>query len=226
MDRALEAVVKVAVESVKSLGGGVVLGLGSGRTSAAFIKSLAAEEGPRIVEAVIPTSIQSEAAASEAGFRIGSLYNYESIEIYVDSFDQCNVSGDLVKGMGGALAREKLLMRLARSVLLIGTEEKLVEKLSIPVPLEVLSYAAPAIPRLLREKGWNVRVKTSEGKSGPVVTDNGNVLMLVEMGVVNDPPLVERELKMIPGVVEAGIFPNRGYKVIVGMRDGAVREIT
>ncbi len=224
--RDLEAVVRVAVERVTGLGRGVVLGLGSGRTAAAFIKSLAASGGARTVEAVIPTSLQAEAAASENGFRIGSLYNYEDLDIYVDSFDQCSLAGDLVKGMGGALAREKLLMRLARFVLLIGTEEKLAEKLSAPIPLETIPYAAPTLPRLLRGKGWSVRAKISEGKAGPVVTDNGNVLMLVEVGVVDDPPLLERELKMIPGVVEVGVFPNRGYKVIIGMRDGTIREIT
>ncbi len=224
--KGFEAVVRVAVERVAGLGRGIVLGLGSGRTSAAFIKSLAASEGARIVEAVIPTSLQAEAAASENGFRIGSLYNYEGVDIYVDSFDQCSFAGDLVKGMGGALAREKLLMRLARSVLLIGTEVKLAERLSSPIPLEVLPYAAPALPRLLRARGWGVKARTCEGKAGPVITDNGNVLMLVEVGVLDDPPLIERELKMIPGVVEAGVFPNRGYKVIVGMRDGTIREIT
>lgn len=225
-DRGLESVIKVAVERVTGLGRGIVLGLGSGRTSAAFIKSLAANAGARVVEAVVPTSLQAEAAASENGFKIGSLYNYGGVDIYVDSFDQCSLEGDLLKGMGGALAREKLLMRLAGTVLLIGTEEKLAEKLTSPIPLEALPYAAPALPRLLRDRGWSVRPRTGEGKAGPVITDNGNVLMLVEVGVVEDPPLIERELKMTPGVVEAGVFPNRGYKVIVGMRDGTIREIT
>lgn len=223
---ALESVLEAAVERVLSLGAGVVLGLGSGRTSEAFIKALGAAGGQKVVEAVIPTSIQAEAAASAAGFKVGSLYNYMDIDIYVDSFDQCSLRGDLVKGMGGALAREKLLMRLSKAILLIGTEEKLSEKLSAPIPLEVLPFAAPAIPRLVRDKGWSVSPRRSEGKAGPVVTDNGNLLMLAEVGVVEEPERVEVELKTIPGVVEAGIFPNRGYKVLIGTHSGGLREIT
>ncbi|MEM2038503.1 MAG: ribose-5-phosphate isomerase A, partial [Nitrososphaerota archaeon] len=64
-----------------------------------------------------------------------------------------------------------------------------------------------------------------EGKAGPVITDNGNLLMLVEVGEVEEPEEMERELKMIPGVVEVGIFPNKGYRVLIGLEDGRVREI-
>lgn len=111
-------------------------------------------------------------------------------------------------------------------MLLIGTEEKLSEKLTAPIPLEALPPAAPAVARLIQMRGWRVGLKESEGKAGPVITDNGNVLMLAELGVVEEPARIEVELKMLPGVVEVGIFPNRGYKVIIGMNDGTVREIT
>ncbi|MCS7145853.1 MAG: ribose 5-phosphate isomerase A [Nitrososphaerota archaeon] len=224
--RGLEAVVDVAVERVKRLGKGLVLGLGTGRTSTAFIRRLAEAAEPGMLEAIIPTSIQAEEAAARLGFKVGSLYNFGEVDIYVDSFDQCSRSGDVVKGMGGALAREKLLTTLARTVLLIGTEEKLSEKLTAPIPLEALPPAAPAVARLIQMRGWRVGLKESEGKAGPVITDNGNVLMLAELGVVEEPARIEVELKMLPGVVEVGIFPNRGYKVIIGMNDGTVREIT
>lgn len=102
--RGLEAVVDVAVERVKRLGKGLVLGLGTGRTSTAFIRRLAEAAEPGMLEAIIPTSIQAEEAAARLGFKVGSLYNFGEVDIYVDSFDQCSRSGDVVKGMGGALA--------------------------------------------------------------------------------------------------------------------------
>jgi ribose 5-phosphate isomerase A len=221
----LEKVVREAVERVLSLGLGLVLGLGTGRTSARFIGELARAAPPGAVECVIPTSFQSETAASKAGFRIGSLSNYSSVDVYVDSFDQCNVRGDLIKGMGGALAREKLLMTLARSVILIGTEEKLSETLNIPVPIEVLTFAAPAIPILLQRKGWRVVEKTSQGKAGPVITDNGNILMLADVGAINEPEKAEWELKVTPGIVEVGLCPRKGHRVLIGRRGGELLEI-
>jgi len=222
---ALESVVQAAVQRVTSFGRGVILGLGTSQTSAAFIERLATTVGTQAIEAVIPTSIQAESRATSLGFRAGSLYNYLDIDIYVDSFDQCDIRGDLIKGMGGALAREKLLMSLAKNVLLIGTEEKLSDRLKAPVPLEVIPFAAPAASSILRSRGWKACPKVSEGKAGPVITDNGNLLMLVEVGEVEEPEEMERELKMIPGVVEVGIFPNKGYRVLIGLEDGRVREI-
>ncbi len=222
---ALESVVREAVEKVLSSGRGLVLGLGTGKTSTRFVAELAKAAPSGAVSCVIPSSLQSEAAAAAAGFRIGSLLNHPSIDIYVDSFDQCNNRGDVIKGMGGALAREKLLMALARSVILAGTEDKLSERLNIPVPLEVLTFAAPAIPQLLQSRGWRAAAKISEGKAGPVITDNGNVLMLVELGEITDPAGVEVELKSVRGVVEVGVCPRTNFTVLIGRESGEVLEI-
>ncbi len=222
---ALESVVREAVEEVLSLGRGLVLGLGTGRTSARFVAELAKAAPRGVVDCVIPSSLQSEAAAAAAGFGIGSLQNHPSIDVYVDSFDQCNTRGDVIKGMGGALAREKLLMALASSVILAGTEDKLSEKLSIPVPIEVLTFAAPVIPLLLQSRGWRAAAKTSEGKAGPVITDNGNVLMLVELGEIADPARIEVELKSMRGVVEVGICPRTNFTVLIGRESGGVLKI-
>jgi len=221
----LEAVIRVAVERVRALKPSV-LGVGTGTTSNAFIRAVAAELGPGSVDAVIPSSIQAESLAAELGFRVGSLYSYPAIDVYVDSFDQCSASGDMLKGMGGALAREKVLAALARRPIFIGTEEKFAERLAGPIPLEVLPFAAPAVQRLLGMRGWRATPRLSGGKAGPVITDNGNVLMLVELGVIEGAARLEAELKALPGVVEVGIFPNRGYEVLVGKNGGRVMVVS
>ncbi|MCS7143148.1 MAG: ribose 5-phosphate isomerase A [Aigarchaeota archaeon] len=219
--------VRAAIEFVESLGDGLVLGLGSGRTAETLIRELAERPGSRtgLIREVVATSLQSEVTAASLNFRTISPLSGSIPDIYVDSFDQSDGKGNVVKGGGGALAREKILMFSSRRVLMIGDETKLRERIDMPIPVEVIPFGCSYFKRFAESRGWRPAMRTGAGKFGPVVTDNGNILFDVSVPVVDDPIRLEVEMKMIPGVVEAGIFPNRGYKILVGRSDGSVTQL-
>ncbi|MEM4211952.1 MAG: ribose-5-phosphate isomerase RpiA [Nitrososphaerota archaeon] len=224
-ERARMAVVDVAIKTVASLGSNITIGLGTGSTSALFINMLSRTIGTESVRAVIPTSYQSEEEAAKAGFKIAYLREVKRPDIYVDSFDQCDLQGNVIKGGGGAVTREKLLMVLSRKVLLIGDEQKLVNKLNMAVPIEVIPFAIHGVITMISEMGWKPIIRQAAGKAGPVITDNGNLILDVDIGVIENPSEAELKLRVIPGVVEVGICTRRGYQILIGMNDGTVKSI-
>ncbi|MEM2931733.1 MAG: ribose-5-phosphate isomerase RpiA [Nitrososphaerota archaeon] len=224
-ERARMAVVDAAIKTVASLGSNITIGLGTGSTSALFINMLSRTIGTESVRAVIPTSYQSEEEAAKAGFKIAYLREVKRPDIYVDSFDQCDLQGNVIKGGGGAVTREKLLMALSRKVLLIGDDQKLVNKLNMAVPIEVIPFAIHGVITMISEMGWKPIIRQAAGKAGPVITDNGNLILDVDIGVIENPSEAELKLRVIPGVVEVGICTRRGYQILIGMSDGTVKSI-
>lgn len=224
-EKARMEAINAAINILASVGKDIILGLGTGTTSAMFINMLSKNVETGIIRAVIPTSYQSEEEVVKAGFKIISLREVTSPDVYIDSFDQCDVYGNVIKGGGGAVTREKLLMRLSRKVILIGEEQKLVEKLNIPVPVEVVPFAVHGVSAIISSIGWRPMIRQASGKAGPVITDNGNFMLDVDVGLIDAPSEVEQRLKLIPGVVEAGICPRKGYQVIIGTSDGSVKSI-
>jgi len=222
---ARRAAAKRALELVASEGR-MVLGLGTGTTVVTFVDLLVEEGATKSVEAVVPTSRQSEELARRAGLRIASLGDFPEPDVYVDSFDQVDRAGNSVKGGGAAHAREKVLMAASRKVVLIGDHLKLRDRLSGPVPVEVLPFAVDFLLRAFDGMGMRPSLRhAGQGKVGPVVTENGNLVIDLNPDVVDDPAALEARVKLMPGVVEVGICPNRGYKVIVGMPDGSTIEL-
>ena len=224
-ERARMVAVEAAIKAVRGIGSNITLGLGTGSTSALFINTLSRTVDRDLIKAVIPTSYQSEEEAARAGFRIAYLREVKRPDVYVDSFDQSDMQGNVIKGGGGAVTREKLLMTLSRKVILIGDEQKLVERLSMPVPVETIPFAIHGVATIVSEMGWRPIIRQATGKAGPVITDNGNLILDVDMGVIDNPFDAELKLRLIPGVVEVGICPRRGYQILIGMRDGTVKSI-
>lgn len=224
-EKARAAAVEAAIKAVISTGSNITLGLGTGTTSALFINTLSRKVGRDVIRAVVPTSYQSEEEAVKAGFRIAYLREVRRPDVYVDSFDQCDMQGNVIKGGGGAVTREKLLMALSRKVILIGDEQKLVERLSMPVPVETIPFAVHGVSTIISEMGWHPIIRQGAGKAGPVITDNGNLILDVDMGVIENPSDAELKLRLIPGVVEVGICTRRGYQILIGMSDGTVKSI-
>ena len=122
-------------------------------------------------------------------------------------------------------SREKVLAQSAKRVIYIGDHLKLAEKLSMPIPVEVLEYAYPHVKRILESWGMKLVPRKSKGKLGPVITDNGNILADVDAGIIDSPEELDSKLKSISGVIETGIFPKLANLIIIGYPDGTVRRI-
>ncbi|MCS7117699.1 MAG: ribose 5-phosphate isomerase A [Thaumarchaeota archaeon] len=214
-----EAAAVRAVETLLSLGRDLFLGLGTGSTVEVFGRVLKERGATSAVRAVIPTSRQSEEVARRVGLRVTGLAECVEPDVYVDSFDLVDRSGNSVKGGGAAVTREKVLMRASKKVVLIGDSAKLVDRLRGPVPVEVLPFAVDYLMHLFTEQRWSPKLRVGTGKVGPVVTENGNFILDLMTGELDDAASTELYVKSIPGVVEVGICPNRGYTVLVGAGD-------
>ncbi|ACB39128.1 ribose 5-phosphate isomerase A [Pyrobaculum neutrophilum] len=218
----------VAREAVKYIKSGMVVGLGSGTTAREFIKALG-ELGPRDV-ALVATSVDSELLAVEVGLgdRLRPLWAVDRIDIAVDGADEVTEEKILLKGRGGALLREKVVDYMAERFLVLIEEHKLVQHIPArnPIPIEVVPWAWRSVARAVEAKfGGTAKLRQDGAKLGPALTDNGNYLLdWTPPGPVE--PSLEEELKLIPGVVENGIFSKRrDATVLVARGDGTLKVL-
>jgi len=217
----IEAAKRRAAESaVDCVDSGAVVGLGSGSTAAHAIRAL----GDRDVRGV-PTSFQSREVGLEAGVPLVELDQVDGVDVAIDGADQV-AGGDAIKGGGGAHAREKIVDLAADRLLLVVDSRKESEVLDHPVPVEVLPAARTTVVAGITEMGGDPTLRRADRKSGPVVTDNGNLVLDCAFGSIEDPAALARSLATLPGVVEHGLFVDVADELHVGTGDGtAVREL-
>ncbi len=188
---------------------GMVVGLGTGSTVAWTIQRLGVrvkEEGLNILG--VPTSYQAEALAIASGINLTTLSQRPVIDLAIDGADQIDFKLFAIKGGGAAHTREKVVSASARRFVVVADESKYVERLSRPVPVEVLPFAVRPVEQWLKELGGTPVLRLGRMKDGPVITDNGNFVMDVDFGVIEDPGALAAKLCPIPGVVEHGLFDN------------------
>lgn len=197
---------EAAAELVKD---GMVVGLGTGSTVAWTIKRLCErvkEEGLDFLG--IPTSYQAEDLAISCGIKLTTLNQHPILDLAIDGADQMDFNLFAIKGGGAAHTREKVVSCSAREFVVVADESKYVKKLSHPVPVEVLPFASRLVERRLRDLGGVPVLRLGRMKDGPMITDNGNFVMDVDFGVIEDPQWLAAKISPIPGVVEHGIFDN------------------
>jgi ribose 5-phosphate isomerase A len=201
---------KAAYEAVKHVKDGFVVGLGSGSTAACAIEAL----GERVKREnlsllAVPTSYQAFLLAAEHKIPVTTLEEHGVIDVTIDGADQIDPELNLIKGMGAALAREKIVASASKQNVIVADVSKRVDVLGENgqvVPVEVLPFAIGLVRRRIGEFGGSVVLREGKGKVGPVVTDNGNFVLDAGFGVIRDAVGLEVKLKMVPGVVETGLF--------------------
>ena len=211
----------VADAAIKDVENGMVVGLGSGSTAALMIKSLAKEIATGKLKNVkgVPTSFQSEVLALELNIPIIDLASVSQIDIAIDGADEVDPSFQLIKGGGACHVREKLVASKAQKLLIVVDETKLVQNLNIgfPLPIEVLPSAWKQVKDTITEMDGVATLRMAEKKAGPVVTDQGNLILDVLFNEgIKDPGSTEMIINNIPGVLENGLFVNLTDKVLVG----------
>jgi ribose 5-phosphate isomerase A len=147
------------------------------------------------------------------------------LDLTIDGADQVDKELNLIKGMGGALMREKIVASAAKQFVVVADETKLVEKLGTthPIPVEVLPFALSTVVARMEELGGKAVLREGKRKVGPVVTDNGNFILDVEFGSVDALDELDVAVKLIPGVLETGLFVGMADVVYLGKQDGVVR---
>jgi len=214
-----EAKKRAAYEAVKHLKDGFTLGLGSGSTAAYAIREIGRkihQEDLRILG--VPTSYQAFLLAVDCGIPLTTLNEHPELDLTIDGADQIDKALNLIKGMGGALTREKIVASASKQLVIVADETKLVEKLGTnhPVPVETLPFALPSVMLKVREMRGRPALREGRGKVGPVVTDNGNFIVDIDFGLINSPKELNSRLKLIPGVVETGLFIEMADIIYVG----------
>jgi len=220
-DAAKRAAGESAAEAVED---GMVVGLGTGSTTAHAIRAIGRQVDAGLDVVGVPTSFQSRELAREAGIPLSDL-DAVSVDLAIDGADE--VAGtDCIKGGGAAHAREKIVDASADRFLVVADPTKTAETLSRPVPVEVLSAARTTVAESVRDLGGDPTLRQAERKDGPVVTDNGNLVLDCAFGDIDEPAALGRALASLPGVVEHGLFVGLADEVHVGSEDGVtVREL-
>jgi len=211
---------KAAYVAVKHIKNGFVVGLGSGSTTAYAIEALAERiRRERISVLGVPTSYQAFLLAVKHGIAVTTLEEQGVIDLTIDGADQIDPKLNLIKGMGAALAREKIVASVSKQNVIIADESKKVAVLGEndhPVPVEVLPFAIAAVKSKIEGIGGKAVLREGKGKLGPVMTDNGNAVIDAVFGVIGNAAELEVKLKMIPGVLETGLFIGLASTAYIG----------
>ncbi|MCE9597691.1 MAG: ribose-5-phosphate isomerase RpiA [Spirochaetia bacterium] len=188
---------------------GQTVGLGTGSTAAFFIEDLGRRvRSEGLILKCVTTSFSSSVLAREHGLTVLPLDDFDSLDISVDGADEIDPASCLIKGGGAAHAREKLVHAMSKRFVVIADASKRVQNLGekFPVPVECIPQSVRFVLRKLGELGGNPGIRMAKGgKDGPIVTDNGNLVIDVFLKL-SDPEKMEREINSIPGVLDNGIF--------------------
>ena len=211
----------VAEAAVNEVTNNMIVGLGSGSTAAIMIKTLANKIKTGELKEIrgVPTSFQSEVLALELGIPLIDLVSVDQIDLAIDGADEVNPSYQLIKGGGACHVREKLVASKANKLLIVVDQTKLVKNLNeeFPLPVEVLPSAWKQVKDVIEDMDAQCKLRMAEKKAGPVVTDEGNLILDVLFnGGINNPKEIELQINNIPGVLENGLFVDLTYKVLVG----------
>jgi len=226
-DQMKQAVALAATEQIKS---GMVVGLGSGSTAALMIQALGAKlkSGELTDITGVTTSFQGEVLAAELGIPLKSLNAIERIDLAIDGADEVDPAFQLIKGGGACHVQEKLVARRAERFVVVVDSTKLVERLNLGflLPVEVLPGAWRQVQGQLRDLAGDAQLRMAVNKAGPVVTDQGNLVLDVKFaGGIADPAGLEKEINNLPGVLENGLFVNLTDQVLVGEISGDVASV-
>jgi len=219
----LQSMASSALENVKETS---IIGLGSGRTVAVFVRALAKHRRDNKLDIkVIPTSLQIKLEAETLGFTIMDDTLIPATDIVFDGADQIDARFNMIKGGGGALLREKVLIHASKQVVILADESKYVNVLNRAVPIEVHPYARTYVYERLKK--WGVALKIRSNDQGyPFVTENGNLILDTDFGEINDVVNIEREVKNIAGVMEVGLFTKHATKYYKAKKSGGVEVLT
>jgi len=212
----LEGKQKVALEIAEKVKNGDILGVGSGSTVYVALMAIAKKiQEEKIRIKAIPTSIEISLFCSKLGIPLTTLYEHRPDWLF-DGADEVDPNHSLIKGRGGALFKEKLLISSSPKNYIIVDETKLVAKLgtNFPIPIEVFPSALLYVEEKLKELGADSLVlRLAKGKDGPIITENGNLLIDARFYNITDD--LEFKIKSITGVIDSGLFIKYNVEVLV-----------
>ena len=204
-DDAIKALSEDAIKLVKNH---QIIGLGSGRAATAFVKSLSLfVKKKKLNIRCIPTSLQIKLEAEKGKLHLMDTI-LDKIDIVFDGADQIDKAKNLIKGGGGALLRENILISTAKKVVIMADASKFVTNFKRDVPVEVHPLARNTVTKAISKIGGKPSIRTFD-RGDPFVTENGNIILDCNFGIIKKPKLLQESVKKISGVLEVGIFTRK-----------------
>jgi len=204
---------------------GMTVGLGTGSTAYYAIKRVGelVKDGYKLK--CVATSVKTEEIAKECGIDIIDIDDVDHIDVTIDGADEVDPKMQLIKGLGGALLREKIVAASSRAEVIIVDDSKLVERLGIkcPLPVEVLIFGHKKTKISLEKQKCTAVLRMMDGK--PFVTDGGNYIYDCKFDFIDNPFFLESRISVIPGVVDNGLFLNMATNVVISSADGSIRKM-
>jgi ribose 5-phosphate isomerase A len=209
---------RVAAEkAVEAVTDGMVLGLGTGSTAALAVDAIGRRVQSGLKVVAIPTSEATAAQSRRLGIPLADFADHATVDLTIDGADAVDRSNlNLVKGLGGALLREKIVAAASKRMIVIVDDSKLEGAFGIrcPVPVETVSFGWQLTERRLAALGCTTRLRRS-AEGNPVITDGGNYVIDCSFGAIADAAGLAARIKQVVGVVESGLFIGLATEVIV-----------
>ena len=207
---------------------GMAVGLGSGSTAEAFIRALGDRVATGLTMVGVATSLRSATLAESLGIPLRTLDKQPTLDLVIDGADEVDPALDLIKGLGGALLREKIVALAGRRYLIIVAEEKRVPRLGarVPIPIEVDPFAWESTAARLRALGIETRLRLATASDEPFMTDGGHVILDGAVPGGTDIVDLGKAIKATTGVVEHGVFAGMADEVLVAGPTGAPYSLT
>ena len=221
------AAIKAVEDNVQK---SMIIGIGSGSTIVYAVEHIGKlnREDPLNLKC-IPSSFQSYQLIIENGLELGTLEQYPDIDLDLDGADEVDTDLNLIKGGGGCLVQEKILASNSKKLIILVDYRKKSEKLGMNwkkgVPIEVIPMAYFPIMKKLKVLSGKPILRMAQSKSGPLITDNGNFIVDVDFGVIENPTELNDKLLHIPGIVDTGLFIGMASSTYIGTEDGNVEVL-
>ncbi len=219
----LEIEKKIAAEKALTyISSGMIVGLGTGTTAKYFIELLGERVQKGLDITAVPSSEKTASLARELGIKIDTDPR-RIIDVDVDGADEIDLNGNMIKGGGGALWRERVVASNSNMVIIIADHTKLVDKIgNFPVPIEISKFMVNSTLRHLKSLSEDCSLRDG----GRFITDNGNLIVDCSFRHLNNPAETYRLLKSVPGVIDVGIFLNIATLAILGQVDLSLKTLT
>jgi len=213
----------IGIKAAELVQEGMVVGLGTGTTAKCLINALAERIRTGLSIQVVATSKASEAQAQAAGFTFADINSITSIDLTLDGADEITPDLQMIKGKGGALLREKIIASMSKEMVALVDETKCVKTLGeAKLPVEIVPFGEMSTLRRIEALGLKGEWRREGGQL--YKTDGGHLIADFAGVRGKDPRTLEKEITQIPGVVETGFFFDIAKRIIVGCRDGSVRN--
>ena len=220
------AIKALSLDALKNVKDGQVVGLGSGRAATTLVKSLSKYiKTKKITVKCVPTSMQIKLIAEKGGLELIDADQIDKIDLVFDGADQIDKNKFLIKGGGGALLKENILISAAKKVIIMADSSKFVKDFNRTVPIEVQPSARQIVWKKIEKIGGKPELRTLD-RGYPFFTENSNIILDCGFGVIKNPKTLQQKLLNIPGVIEVGIFTRKPDLIYKAKANGKFEILT